>query len=138
MAGKLKLDVAVPERLMLSEEVEEVQVPGADGYLGILPDHAPLMTQLGSGALSYKTAGQTRYMALTGGVMEVLPDHVRVLADTAEWADEVDIKRAEESRRRANDMLQRHKLLKIDAERATRAIRRAEARLEATKRHQAG
>ncbi len=78
MAGKLKLDVAVPERLMLSEEVEEVQVPGADGYLGILPDHAPLMTQLGSGALSYKTAGQTRYMALTGGVMEVLPDHVRV------------------------------------------------------------
>ena len=138
MAGKLKLDVAVPERLMLSEEVEEVQVPGADGYLGILPDHAPLMTQLGSGALSYKTAGQTRYMALTGGVMEVLPDHVRVLADTAEWADEVDIKRAEESRRRANDMLQSHKLLKIDAERATRAIRRAEARLEATKRHQAG
>ena len=138
MAGKLKLDVAVPERLMLSEEVEEVQVPGADGYLGILPDHAPLMTQLGSGVLSYKAAGQTRYMALTGGVMEVLPDHVRVLADTAEWADEVDIKKAEEARRRANDMLQSHKILKIDAERATRAIRRAEARLEATKRHHSG
>ena len=138
MAGKLKLDVAVPERQMLSEEVDEVQVPGADGYLGILPDHAPLMTQLGSGVLSYKAAGKTRYMALTGGVMEVLPDHVRVLADTAEWADEVDIKRAEQSRRRANDMLQSHKLLKIDAERATRAIRRAEARLEATKRHQSG
>ena len=136
MAAKLKLDVAVPERLMLSEEVDEVQVPGADGSLGILPDHAPLMTQLGSGVLCYKAAGQTRYMALTGGVMEVLPDHVRVLADTAEWADEVDIKRAEQSRRRANDMLQSHKILKIDAERATRAIRRAEARLEATKRHQ--
>ncbi len=137
MAGKLKLDVAVPERQMLSEEVDEVQVPGADGYLGILPDHAPLMTQLGSGVLSYKAAGQTRHMALTGGVMEVLPDHVRILADTAEWANEVDIKRAEEARRRANDMLQSHKM-EIDAERATRAIRRAEARLEATKRHQAG
>ena len=135
MANKLKLDVAVPERQMLSEEVDEVQVPGADGYLGILPDHAPLMTQLGSGVLSYKAAGKTRYMALTGGVMEVLPDHVRVLADTAEWADEVDIKKAEQARRRANDMLQSHKILKIDAERATRAIRRAEARLEATKRH---
>ncbi len=137
MAGKLKLDVAVPERLMLSEEVDEVQAPGADGSLGILPDHAPLMTQLGIGVLSCKAAGQTLYMALTGGVMEVLPDHVRILADTAEWANEVDIKRAEEARRRANDMLQSHKM-EIDAERATRAIRRAEARLEATKRHQAG
>ena len=134
MASKLKLDVAVPERQMLSEEVDEVQVPGADGYLGILPDHAPLMTRLGSGVLSCKAAGQTRYMALTGGVMEVLPDHVRILADTAEWADEVDIKRAEEARRRANDMLQSHEM-EIDAERAARAIRRAEARLEATKRH---
>ena len=136
MAGKLKLDVAVPERQMLSEEVDEVQAPGADGSLGILPDHAALMTQLGSGVLSYRAAGQTRYMALTGGVMEVLPDHVRVLADTAEWADEVDVNRAEESRRRANDMLQSHQM-EIDIERANRAIRRAEARLEATKR-QAG
>ena len=134
MAGKLKLDVAVPERLMLSEEVDQVQVPGEDGSLGILPDHAPLMTQLGIGVLSFRAAGQTRYMALTGGVMEVLPDHVRILADTAEWADEVDIKRAEEARRRANDTLQSHEM-EIDAERAARAIRRAEARLEATKRH---
>jgi len=137
MAGKLKLDVAVPQRLMLSEDVDEVQAPGEDGSLGILPDHAPLMTQLGIGVLSYKVAGQARYMALTGGVMEVLPDHVRVLADTAEWADEVDIERAEQSRRRANDMLQSHEM-QIDVERATRAIRRAEARLEATKRHQSG
>ena len=71
MAGKLTLDVAVPERRMLSEEVDEVQGPGADGSLGILPDHAPLMTQLGIGVLSYKAAAQTRYMALTGGVVEV-------------------------------------------------------------------
>ena len=137
MAGKLKLDVAVPQRLMLSEEVDEVQASGEDGSLGILPDHAPLMTQLGIGVLSYKASDRTRYMALTGGVMEVLADHVRVLADTAEWAEEVDIERAEQSRRRANDMLQSHEM-EIDVERATRAIRRAEARLEATKRHQAG
>ena len=137
MAGKLKLDVAVPERQLLSEDVDAVQVPAADGSLGVLPDHAPLMTQLGSGVLSYQAAGQTRYMALTGGVMEVLPDHVRVLADTAEWADEVDVNKAEEARRRANDMLQSHQM-ENDVERANRAIRRAEARLEATKRHQAG
>ena len=136
MAGKLKLEVAVPERQMLSEDVDAVQVPAADGSLGVLPDHAPLMTQLGAGVLSYQAAGQTRYMALTGGVMEVLPDHMRVLADTAEWADEVDVNRAEEARRRANDMLQSHQM-EIDIERANRAIRRAEARLEATKR-QAG
>ena len=136
MDGKLKLDVAVPERQMLSEEVDAVQVPAADGSLGVLPDHAPLMTQLGAGVLSYQAAGQTRYMALTGGVMEVLPDHVRVLADTAEWAEEVDVNRAEEARRRANDMLQSHQM-EIDIERANRTIRRAEARLEATKR-QAG
>ena len=132
MDGKLKLDVAVPERQMLSEEVDAVQVPAADGSLGVLPDHAPLMTQLGAGVLSYQAAGQTRYMALTGGVMEVLPDHVRVLADTAEWAEEVDVNRAAEARRRANDMLQSHQM-EIDIERANRAIRRAEARLEATK-----
>ena len=136
MDGKLKLDVAVPERQMLSEEVDAVQVPAADGSLGVLPDHAPLMTQLGAGVLSCQAAGQTRYMALTGGVMEVLPDHVRVLADTAEWAEEVDVNRAEEARRRANDMLQSHQM-EIDIERANRTIRRAEARLEATKR-QAG
>ena len=108
MKGKIKLEVAVPERLLISEQVDEVQIPALGGSMGVLPGHAPLISQLGAGVLSYRLEGQTRYMALDGGVMEVLPDHVRVLADSAEWAEEIDVKRAEESRRRANDLLQRH------------------------------
>lgn len=134
MAGQLKLEIATPERQMFSEEVRSVQVPAKDGYMGILPDHAPLISELGHGVLSYQTDSKTRYMALHGGVMEVLPDHVRILADVAEWAEEIDVKRAEEARRRANDMLQSHEM-EVDVECAARAVERAEARLEATKRH---
>ena len=137
MAGKIKLDVAVPERLLISEQVDEVQIPALGGSMGVLPGHAPLISQLGGGVLSYRLDQRTRYMALNGGVMEVLPDHVRVLADSAEWAEEIDVKRAEESRRRANDVLQRHDM-EIDVERASRAIERAQARLEAGRRANLG
>ncbi len=133
MPGKLKLEVAVPTRQVLSDEVDSVEAPAADGYMGVLPGHAALITELGHGVLSYEAGGKKSYMALSGGLMEVLPDHVRVLADSAEWADEVDLERAETARRRANDMLQSHEM-EIDVERAQRAIRRAEARLEATER----
>ena len=127
---KLTLEVAVPQRLVVREQVDEVQVPAADGYVGILPDHAPMITELGIGVLSFKLAGKTRYMAINGGAMEVLPDHVRVLADTAEWAEEIDVQRAQRARRQANDLLQEH-TMEIDVEEALAAIRRAEARLEA-------
>lgn len=130
MADKLNLEVAVPERLMIREDVEEVQVRGTDGYLGILPGHAPLMTGLGAGVLRFGKDGETRYMAVHGGVMEVLPDRVRILADRAEWANEVDVQRAEKARRRANDLLRSHQM-EIDVERAQEAIARAHARLEA-------
>ena len=137
MKGKIKLEVAVPERLLISEAVDEVQIPALGGSMGVLPGHAPLISQLGAGVLSYRLEGQTRYMALNGGVMEVLPDRTRVLADSAEWAEEIDVKRAEESRRRANDVLQRHDM-EIDVERASRAIARAQARLAATERANLG
>ena len=137
MERKIKLDVAVPERLLISEQVDEVQIPALGGSMGVLPGHAPLISQLGTGVLTYRLDQQTRYMALDGGVMEVLPDHVRVLADSAEWAEEINVKRAEESRRRANDLLQRHDM-EIDVERASRAIARAQARLEAGRRANLG
>ena len=127
---KLTLEVAVPQRLVIREEVDEVQVPAADGYVGILPDHAPMITELGTGVLSFKKDGKTRYMALNAGAMEVLPDHVRILADTAEWAEEIDVKRAEQALHRANDLLQEHDL-EIDVERALYAVRRAQARIDA-------
>jgi F-type H+-transporting ATPase subunit epsilon len=120
------------------DSVKHVKIPACGGYLGVLPGHAPLMSKLGTGVLSFQTNGSaTRYMAINGGVFEVLPDHVRVLADTAEWAEEVDIQRAEHARRRANDLLQRHDM-EIDVERAQRAIERAHARMEAYKRSKAG
>jgi F-type H+-transporting ATPase subunit epsilon len=130
----LTLEVAVPERLLLRESVTHVQIPAFGGYLGVLPGHAPLMSKLGAGVLSFEAAGSAkRYMSINGGVAEVLPDHVRVLADTAEWAEEIDVQRAEQARHRANDLLQRHDM-EIDVERAQRAIERAQARLEAHER----
>jgi F-type H+-transporting ATPase subunit epsilon len=133
----LMLEVAVPERLLIQESVKQVQIPAASGYLGVLPGHAPLMSKLGTGVLSFHADSATRYMSLNGGVVEVLPDHVRVLADTAEWAEEIDVQRAEKARRRANDLLQRHDM-EIDVERAQRAIERAQARLEACERLKGG
>ena len=130
MAGQLTLDVAVPERRLIQEAVDEVQAPAADGSMGVLPGHAPLMTQLGIGVLSFKKGAQTRYIAVHGGLMEVLPDHVRILADRAEWAEEVDVRRAREARQRMTDMLQRHDA-EIDVEWAQDCIRSAQARLDA-------
>jgi F-type H+-transporting ATPase subunit epsilon len=134
LPDQVLLEVAVPERLLVQENVDRVQIPAASGYLGVLPGHAPLMSELGTGVLSFKSGSETRYMALNGGVLEVLPDHVRVLADTAEWAEEIDVQRAELARKRANDLLQRHDM-EIDVERAQRAIHRAQARLEASRRY---
>jgi F-type H+-transporting ATPase subunit epsilon len=129
----LTLEVAVPERLLIRETVQQVQIPAEGGYFGVLPGHAPLMSKLGIGVLSFDDGTRTRYMSIHGGVVEVLPDHVRVLADAAEWAEEIDVNQAEEARRRANDLLQRHDM-EINVERAVRAVERAQARLEATKR----
>ncbi|MEX2303955.1 MAG: ATP synthase F1 subunit epsilon [Bryobacterales bacterium] len=129
----LTLEVAVPERLLVRETVQQVQIPAEGGYFGVLPGHAPLMSKLGIGVLSFDDGSRTRYMSIHGGVVEVLPDFVRVLADAAEWAEEIDINRAEQARRRANDLLQRHDM-EINVERALKAVERAQARLEASQR----
>jgi F-type H+-transporting ATPase subunit epsilon len=130
MTGQLTLNLAVPERRLIQEAVDEVQIPAADGSMGVLPGHAPLMTQLGIGVLSFTKDNRTRYIALHGGLMEVLPDHVRILADGAEWAEEIDVKRAREARQRATDLLQRHDM-EIDVEWAQECIRSAQARIDA-------
>ena len=135
MAGKLTLEVAVPERLLVEEEVDEVQIPAADGYLGVLPDHAPLMAQLGFGVMSFRVDDHTKHMALHGGLVEVLPNHVLVLADAAEWADEVDVDRAHQARQRAVGRFDREESeMQVDVARAGAAVARAQARLDASKR----
>jgi len=134
MAGEFELEVATPERMLLKERVSEARVPGAKGELGILPGHAPLVSALGEGTLQYKPSlgGVVRAMAISGGLVEVLPDHVRVLADRAEFGDEVDVKRAQQALERANERLTKAPE-GLDVARALNAARRAQARLAAAK-----
>ena len=94
MADTFTLEVVTPEREVVREPVAEVQVPGREGYLGILAGHTPLLTELGTGALSYRKDGQTLYVAIAGGFAEVLPGRVLVLADAAQRADEIDAEQA--------------------------------------------
>jgi F-type H+-transporting ATPase subunit epsilon len=94
MADSIELEVATPERAMVSEQVTDVQVPGQDGYLGILPGHARLLSLLGAGALSYTAGGARHFLAVQGGLVEVLPGQVRVLANLAERAEDIDVARA--------------------------------------------
>ncbi len=101
MADSLDLEVVTPERELVHEQVREVQVPGKDGYLGVLPGHAPLLSELGSGALTYRVDGHPRVLAVHGGFLEVFEDHVRVLADAAERAEEINVERARAALQRA-------------------------------------
>ena len=133
MAGKLRLEVAAPDRQLLDEDVDEVQAPALDGYMGVLPGHAPLLTQLGSGVLSFKQDSRARYLAVHEGVMEVLPDRVRVLASSAAWADEVDVERAREELARAMGLLAQGNR-ESSIEQAQAAVAQARAQLEAHQR----
>jgi F-type H+-transporting ATPase subunit epsilon len=131
MAATITLEVVTPERLLLREQVTEVQVPGANGELGILPQHAPLLSDLGTGELSYVPVGGSRkFIAISDGWVEVLPDRVRVLARLAEFADEIDVIHAQESLKRAESMLLNPKE-DLDVASALNAMRRAQTRLNA-------
>ena len=132
MADKFQLEIATPERLLLREQVSEAQVPAANGYLGVLPGHAPLLAALGTGELTYIADGRRSSLSVDGGWVEVLPDRVRVLATHAEKASEIDAKRAEEALHRAEEHLA-HPDAGIDIARALNAMTRAQARLAAAK-----
>ena len=124
------LEIATPQRLLIREQVSEAQIPARTGELGVRPEHAPLIAELGTGVLSYLADGRRREMVVSGGVVEVLPDRTRVLADAAEHADEIDVKRAEEAVGRATERLTRPEL-GLDVARALNALHRAQARLRA-------
>jgi F-type H+-transporting ATPase subunit epsilon len=101
MADGLNLTVVTPERALIQEEVDRVQVPGLGGYLGLLPGHAPLFSELATGELSYTREGQNYSIALAKGFVEISNDTVRVLADVAEAAADIDMERASQARQRA-------------------------------------
>ncbi|HEU0119549.1 MAG TPA: ATP synthase F1 subunit epsilon [Bryobacteraceae bacterium] len=129
MAATFELEVATPDRLLVKDQVTEAQIPALNGYLGILPDHAPLLSELGSGLLTYVIGGKTNSVVISGGWVEVLPTGTRVLAATAERPDEIDLKRAKESLDRAERRLK--EAGDWDIARALRAAERARARMEA-------
>jgi F-type H+-transporting ATPase subunit epsilon len=130
MAEGFQLEVATPDRLIVQEHVSEAQVPARDGYIGVLPGHAPLVSELRTGVLSYVVAGQTKTLAIHGGFVEVLPDKVRVLADLAERADEIDASRAQVALNRAQKALENHHS-DLDPATALEDMMRAQARIEA-------
>jgi F-type H+-transporting ATPase subunit epsilon len=106
MADTIELEVVTPERELVKEQVTEAQIPAKSGYIGVLPGHAPLLSLLGSGVLSYTPqSGPKRAMAVHRGFVEVLPDHIRVLANLAEFSDEIDLEKARGALTEANRKL---------------------------------
>jgi F-type H+-transporting ATPase subunit epsilon len=133
MADTFQLEVATPERLFVDEQVSEAELPGKDGYMGILPGHAPLLSILGAGVLSYKTGGGEQVLALDGGFVEVFEDHVRVLAEHAEFGSDIQLDAARRQLEQANDTL-RHAHETEEFEDALRALGKAQARIDAAER----
>jgi F-type H+-transporting ATPase subunit epsilon len=131
LPDSIELIVVTPQRQLLREKVASVQLPGASGELGILPGHAPLITELGNGQLSYRAsgAGEPVVLAILSGFAEVLPDRVTVLAETAERPEEIDVERAKEALARAQKRLASTDA-NIDWDRATVALQRALVRIE--------
>lgn len=130
-AGNLRLEVATPERLLIQEDASEVYVPTANGMIGVLPEHAPLLAEVGAGSLSFVTTAGRRTIFVGGGWVQILNNEVRVLADRAEQISEIDTARAQAALKRANDRLHAPLSANIDVARALSAARRAEARLAA-------
>ena len=126
----LAVEIVTPSRILVQEQVDELNIPGELGYLGILPGHTALLTNLGRGELMYRQGEQRRYLSIFGGYMEVHDDHVTVLADISERAEEIDRPRAEAARDRAEQRLHDIHAHDIDFERARAALARAMVRLQ--------
>jgi F-type H+-transporting ATPase subunit epsilon len=127
------LEIVTIERKVYSEDVDMVIAPGSEGELGILPNHTPLLTTLTEGVLRVKRGGEEEVFAIGGGIMEVLPNKVIVLADAAEASDEIDVARAEQARQRAEALLKERKP-GVELEAALAALRRSQVRLKVAQR----
>jgi F-type H+-transporting ATPase subunit epsilon len=128
------LEIVSPEKLIFSGEVDYVSVPGKDGYLGILPGHAPMLSELQIGEIRFKRGAESRAFSCCDGFVEVLPDKVSILADVAEKPEDINLDRARDARQRAERRL-RSKDPNVDFERAQLALRRALMRLDVASGH---
>ena len=129
MPDTFQLEIVTPEKMVVRDVAEEAQIPGKNGYLGILPGHAPLITELAVGEITYRSGASTHHLAVAWGFAEVLPDKVTILAETAERPDEIDVKRAQEAKNRAEERLKSSNT-ETDFARAQNALSRAETRLQ--------
>ena len=128
MPDTFQLEIVTPAKLVVKDSAEEAQIPGLSGYLGILPGHAPLITELAVGVITYKSNGTAHTLAVAWGFAEVLPDKVTILAESAERPQEIDVERAREAKTRAEQLLKSNDPA-VDYTRAEDALQRAETRL---------
>jgi F-type H+-transporting ATPase subunit epsilon len=133
VADTFQLEVATPERLLVNEQVTQAEVPAQNGYIGILPGHAPLMSALGAGVLSYEGGGGPHVLAIAGGFVEISDNHVRVLADEAETAQDIQVDKARRQLEEASRALHDAKEA-AESESALRAMQHAQARIDAVER----
>ena len=131
--GIIDFTLVTPERALVHEQVEELQIPGAEGYLGILPGHAPLFSELKVGELGYRIGERWFWLSVAWGFVEVLPDQVRVLAETAERAHEIDLERANRAKQRAEERIAKGGD-DIDYKRALIALERALIRIQVSRK----
>ena len=129
----ISLEFVTPERLIVHDNVDEVELPGLEGYLGVLPGHAPLLTTLKPGEMWYRKGAEKRYAFVGGGFAEIVGDRVSILARVAEKAEDIDTARADAAKRRAEDRLAKSGTAAMDAERARTALVRANARLQVSR-----
>ena len=130
---KIQLQVVSADRSLVNEQVDEVEIPGSEGYFGVLPGHTPLLALLGTGELWYRSGQQTTHLAVALGFAEILPDRVTILAQIAERAEDIDLARAEAAKRRAEGRLQAVGV-DIDFERARIAMLKSLIRLQVASR----
>jgi F-type H+-transporting ATPase subunit epsilon len=135
LPSHIDLQIVTPDRLLVREQVDEVEIPGSEGYFGVLPGHTPMLASLAVGELWYRQGQDKTYLAIAFGFAEVLPDRVTILAQLAERAEDIDVTRAEEAKTRAAARLTQPKA-DIDYERARAALTKSLARLQVASRSQ--
>jgi len=129
----IQIRIVSADRSLVNEQVDEVEIPGSDGYFGVLPGHTPLLALLGAGELWYRQGQEKHYLLIAFGFAEVQPDQVTILAEVAERPDEIDVSRAEAARRRAEERLARP-VIDMDAERARISLLKSLIRLQVASR----
>ena len=126
---KIQLHIVSADRSLVNETVDEVEIPGAEGYFGVLPGHTPVLALLGAGELWYRQGTEKHYFSMAFGFAEVQPDQVTILAEIAERADEIDLARAEAARKRAEERLAKP-TVDMDAERARISLLKSLIRIQ--------